>query len=175
MSLFENDARNDIIVYGSKRLRYFPCHVARPLAVQPYTQARTTVTSPAAGLLMKESSRDKVEMYQSMITQGAMDTFQGRLFQIHVANLSAKRVIFIKNMTVRYASIAPDYNLRPQKEGPNPKRQKRLLPKQSVNYDKTVQGNATEMQKVEETRSSTRNLERDSTEAIAIENAINAR
>lgn len=44
MSLFEEDVRDDAILYGSGNLGFFLCLVVRPITVQLYTQAPIMVT-----------------------------------------------------------------------------------------------------------------------------------
>lgn len=50
-----------------------------------------------------------VERYQYLVTQVAMDISLGQHFEVYIATLSALQVLFTKNKSVVYESIAPEY------------------------------------------------------------------
>lgn len=110
-----------MIAYGLGNLRYFPCVLGRPVTAHPFTQAPTTVPSPAAGLSMIESHGDMVEKHQSMIARRTMDLFPAQPSQCDEAYPCKKPILFTKNMFIAYASIVADYIVRPEGEESNPK------------------------------------------------------
>lgn len=64
--------------------------------------------SPTAGLLLIESHTNEVKKHQSMIDQGTMNMFLGRMLQVYVANLAAKTIFFPVSIFVAYAKKARD-------------------------------------------------------------------
>lgn len=127
MSLLEEDIRGDSIENGWGNLRYVSCCNACPITLKPYTQASMLVATPAAKLRLIESCRLVVEKHQSIIDRGTMDIFSGRPIQVYVASLSAKPILFTKDMVVKYASIALDYIVPPRAEKSNLKRKKKVF------------------------------------------------
>lgn len=67
-----------------------------PIAVLLCTHASVAVISLAAGISLIESSSNKVEKHKLMISWGTMDIFPRRTFEMYVANLSAKPILFKK-------------------------------------------------------------------------------
>lgn len=73
-------------------------------------------TSSVAVLSFVESRSDVVEKHQSMIARGSMHIFPGLPYDVYVANLSARPILFTRNLDAMYASIAADYAVGPQGE-----------------------------------------------------------
>lgn len=68
-------------VLGTRMI--FPCHVACPKTVQPYTQWFLMAASPVAPLLLIKSGRDLMANYQSVITWRTVDISSGRPFKVY--------------------------------------------------------------------------------------------
>lgn len=94
-----------------EKFKGFPFRIENPRIVQLYILCSFTVSYPATWLSLILLCSDVVEKHQLMIAWGIIDISTGQPYQVYVANLSARPILFAENMGLAYASKALDYNL----------------------------------------------------------------
>lgn len=96
LAFLGEDVQDDEIAYDLGILMNFPCRVAHPVTVYPYTRNLIKVASPASELWLTESCGDMLEKHQLMVIPRTMDIVLRRRFEVYGVDLSAKPIFFRK-------------------------------------------------------------------------------
>lgn len=143
------------------------------LSPETFMKASGTVTPPASGVLLIEYRCDTVEKLQSIIIWRTTEIFPRRPFEVSPKNPWAKPILCTK-MVVTHGPKVLDCTVCPRRKDPTFMQQKENCSCASSLHikTKTEQENATEMHMWKKTRSSTKDMERETIKFLTDNTAI---